>query len=168
MEPCTAFRSIPKPLVAFPWGSRSTTSVRMPLRASTLARFTTVVVLPTPPFWFAQAIVRATQRPARNTLTERDSTIDGSWAGSIERCRDRVDKGDTRRIAADHPWVPSTHGTPRSTPVARETALVPPGHCPDREPVGYSATTLPPPSIEGEPGSRAANQRLIAEGSCIS
>ena len=29
--------------------------------ASWLARFTTVVVLPTPPFWFAQAIVWPTQ-----------------------------------------------------------------------------------------------------------
>jgi hypothetical protein len=35
-----------------------------------------VVVLPTPPFWFAQAIVWATQCPARYALTENHSTID--------------------------------------------------------------------------------------------
>jgi hypothetical protein len=36
---------------------------------------TTVVVFPTPPFWFAQAIVWATQWPVWKALTNTNSTI---------------------------------------------------------------------------------------------
>src|SRR5262245_30944834 len=61
MEPVTSSRSMPKPLVALPWGSRSTTSTRSPRRTSEVPRFTTVVVLPTPPFWLVQASVRLTR-----------------------------------------------------------------------------------------------------------
>ena len=50
--------------------------MRSPERARRLARFTTVVVFPTPPFWFAQAIVRPTQRSARTGFTEVDFTIE--------------------------------------------------------------------------------------------
>ena len=46
----------PKPLVAFACGSRSITSTVLRIRANAAAKFTTVVVLPTPPFWFATAI----------------------------------------------------------------------------------------------------------------
>ena len=42
--------SIPRPVVAFPWGSRSMTSTLKPSSASAAPRFTDVVVLPTPPF----------------------------------------------------------------------------------------------------------------------
>src|ERR1035437_875963 len=56
-------RSRPKPLVAFPWGSRSTTRTASPARARYVARLTTVVVLPTPPFWLAQAMIWPTQVP---------------------------------------------------------------------------------------------------------
>src|ERR1700694_516446 len=52
-------RRRPRPLVALPWGSRSTTSTRFSEAASEAARFTAVVVLPTPPFWFATARIRA-------------------------------------------------------------------------------------------------------------
>jgi hypothetical protein len=45
-----ASRSIPVPLVAFPWGSPSMSSVRRSATAKLAARFTAVVVLPTPPF----------------------------------------------------------------------------------------------------------------------
>src|SRR4029077_20691911 len=34
------------------------------------ARFTAVVVFPTPPFWFATAIIRANRPPNRGKLTE--------------------------------------------------------------------------------------------------
>jgi hypothetical protein len=40
-------------MVALPCGSRSITSTRWSTRASPAARLTVVVVLPTPPFWFA-------------------------------------------------------------------------------------------------------------------
>ena len=43
---------------ALPCGSRSMTSTRRPPRARAVARFTAVVVLPTPPFWFAMTKVR--------------------------------------------------------------------------------------------------------------
>src|SRR5690606_38889793 len=41
-----------------PCGSRSITNTRAPLRASAAARLTVVVVLPTPPFWFAIVKIR--------------------------------------------------------------------------------------------------------------
>src|ERR1035437_6782604 len=45
----------PRPLVALPWGSESTTRTRMSLAARAAARLMAVVVLPTPPFWLAIA-----------------------------------------------------------------------------------------------------------------
>src|SRR5947208_752009 len=51
-------RSMPTPLVELPWGSASMSSVLRSAVASEAARFTAVVVLPTPPFWFAIAITR--------------------------------------------------------------------------------------------------------------
>ena len=55
---CTLAFSTPQPMVALPCGSRSTSSTRRCVAASEAARFTAVVVLPTPPFWFATAITR--------------------------------------------------------------------------------------------------------------
>ena len=43
--------SLLSPLVAFPWESASTSIVLYPLSARNAARFTAVVVFPTPPFW---------------------------------------------------------------------------------------------------------------------
>lgn len=53
-------RTTPIPLVAFPWGSPSMSKVRRSATARLAARFTAVVVLPTPPFWLAMAMTRAT------------------------------------------------------------------------------------------------------------
>src|ERR1700679_1944444 len=47
----------PRPLVALACGSRSTSSTRAPRSARQAARLTEVVVFPTPPFWFATAII---------------------------------------------------------------------------------------------------------------
>ena len=44
---------MPLPIVALPCGSRSTSRTRWPSAARPAARLTLVVVLPTPPFWFA-------------------------------------------------------------------------------------------------------------------
>ena len=44
-------------------GSRSTASTRLPCSASATARFSVVVVFATPPFWFANAITRASVAP---------------------------------------------------------------------------------------------------------
>src|SRR5690348_12118038 len=48
---------MPSPLVLLDWGSASTTRTWTPRSASAAPRFRAVVVLPTPPFWFAMAIV---------------------------------------------------------------------------------------------------------------
>src|SRR5690242_3153047 len=44
-------------IVLLAWGSRSTSSVRLPRSASAAARLMAVVVLPTPPFWLAMATI---------------------------------------------------------------------------------------------------------------
>src|SRR5437660_9448410 len=49
---------IPSAVLALPWGSRSMTRVLSPCTASAAARLTAVVVLPTPPFWFATVNTR--------------------------------------------------------------------------------------------------------------
>src|SRR5712691_10468604 len=48
------------PVEAFPCGSRSITRIRYPRSASAAPKLTAVVDLPTPPFWFAIATIRAT------------------------------------------------------------------------------------------------------------
>src|SRR6267154_27733 len=45
-------------MVALPCGSRSISSTRRRVAARDAARLTAVVVLPTPPFWFAMAMTR--------------------------------------------------------------------------------------------------------------
>src|SRR3977135_2536229 len=50
--------STPLPMVALPCGSRSISSARRRVAARDAARLTAVVVLPTPPFWFAMAMTR--------------------------------------------------------------------------------------------------------------
>lgn len=53
------FRSVmPSAVLALPWGSRSMTRVLRPWSARAAARLTAVVVLPTPPFWFATVKTR--------------------------------------------------------------------------------------------------------------
>ena len=49
------------PLVVLPCGSRSTISTFLPSAATQDERLTAVVVLPTPPFWFAIATIFATR-----------------------------------------------------------------------------------------------------------
>src|SRR5579871_3233507 len=49
---------MPSPVDALPWGSRSTISTVSLTAASAVPRFIAVVVLPTPPFWFAMARMR--------------------------------------------------------------------------------------------------------------
>src|SRR5215831_12972894 len=46
---------MPSPVLALPWGSRSTSSTWSPTAARAVARLIAVVVLPTPPFWLAMA-----------------------------------------------------------------------------------------------------------------
>ena len=52
-----SFLVTPAADVAFHWGSISIKRVFLPVAAKLAARFTAVVVFPTPPFWFAMARV---------------------------------------------------------------------------------------------------------------
>src|SRR5690242_3237340 len=52
--------------VAFACESQSTRSVRWSAAARQDARFTAVVVFPTPPFWFATAMIRANPRSPKS------------------------------------------------------------------------------------------------------
>src|SRR5215831_9404667 len=52
---------MPRPLVLFDCGSRSITRTWAPRSASAAPRFMTVVVFPTPPFWFATAMIRGVE-----------------------------------------------------------------------------------------------------------
>src|ERR1700730_2561918 len=54
----SGFFTRPRPLVEFDCGSQSTSSVLTSAAASEAARLMAVVVLPTPPFWFATAMTR--------------------------------------------------------------------------------------------------------------
>src|SRR4051794_10969768 len=76
---------MPTPLVAFPCGSPSMSSVLCSAAARLAARFTAVVVLPTPPFWFAMAITRAT--------FFRDLGIEGRLAGTSAPLLHRAPSG---------------------------------------------------------------------------
>jgi len=59
VDAATSRLSTPLPMVALPCESRSTSSTRRGAAARAAARFTAVVVLPTPPFWLAMAMMRA-------------------------------------------------------------------------------------------------------------
>src|SRR5215469_13960275 len=68
---------MPRPLVLLDCGSRSLTRTWAPRSASAAPRFMTVVVFPTPPFWFATAMIRGVEISALaltcgNSTTWRD------------------------------------------------------------------------------------------------
>ena len=56
--------------VALAWESQSTRRVGCSAVARQAAKFTAVVVLPTPPFWFATAIIRAKNNLASENLAK--------------------------------------------------------------------------------------------------
>src|ERR1700736_4703264 len=56
--------------VALAWESQSTRRVGCSAAARQAARFTAVVVLPTPPFWFATAMIRAKYSPESENLAK--------------------------------------------------------------------------------------------------
>src|SRR5215471_3848800 len=78
---------MPNPLVALPWGSMSTRRTRLPCKASPAARFTEVVVLPTPPFWLATATILAmVQQEVRGCSTWNiEIMFRQSPLGSVQR-----------------------------------------------------------------------------------
>src|SRR5437867_10316287 len=105
MERADADLSTPRALVALPWGSMSTTRTRLPARTSSAARLTTVVVLPTPPFWLANATVPLTRPPMGSRsqaliLTESRSIpfVETRSRGSSDGGLDARPTGPSRRL----------------------------------------------------------------------
>src|SRR6516165_1116502 len=97
---------------AFPCGSRSTTSTRLPCRARQAARLTAVVVLPTPPFWLA--IVMTRQEGGR---------------GHSRSFPPRAASAASAALATGAAWLPATGpGTPPAgIPLSVGPAVLPAG-----------------------------------------
>ena len=74
MEGTSEWCSTPSAVEALPCGSRSTTSTCRPCRARAAAMFTVVVVLPTPPFWFATVRTRVSSGVGSGSPTRPAST----------------------------------------------------------------------------------------------
>src|SRR5215212_957322 len=66
---------MPRPVLALPCASRSTISTARPLAARAVPRLMAVVVLPTPPFWFAIASTRP--RPGEGGSVASDTAQSG-------------------------------------------------------------------------------------------
>src|SRR3954464_9411843 len=108
---------MPKPLVAFPCGSRSTTSTRFSCAAREAERFTAVVVFPTPPFWFTTARTNAMRTlphggdarvPRGSDINQgADRTFKRRRAGEIPRSGFRA-APPTRIFSAPGLWRGST------------------------------------------------------------
>ena len=80
--------SRPAPVVALPCGSRSTSSTRRFIAARLAARLTAVVVLPTPPFWFATAMMRVIALRCRRTMTRwRAASSPGTSSAGVATTR---------------------------------------------------------------------------------
>ena len=60
----------PMAAVVLAWESQSTRRVGCSAAARQAAKFTAVVVFPTPPFWFATAIIRAKRTPESENLAK--------------------------------------------------------------------------------------------------
>src|SRR5262252_1645024 len=70
--------------------SQSTRSVGWPALARHAERLTAVVVFPTPPFWLATAMIRATEPPLSENLAKHDLRcklfhVEQSWSVENER-----------------------------------------------------------------------------------
>ena len=80
---------MPLPMVALPCGSRSTSSTRRFVAPRLAARLTLVVVLPTPPFWFVIARMRAiaSSGVARCSTRWRSASSPGTASGMTFRTR---------------------------------------------------------------------------------
>src|SRR5688572_4809168 len=72
-----------KEMLLFACGSRSISNTLRPRMARAAARFTAVVVFPTPPFWFAMATIKSTAPPRRVGVC-RSQSSKGSWAQFCE------------------------------------------------------------------------------------
>src|ERR1035437_7790298 len=88
IECVTRATLIPRPTDRFACASMSTQSTLRPLSASAPAILMVVVVLPTPPFWFAIAITLATGVSPRSECWNSSRTTAGRRLGSTELASD--------------------------------------------------------------------------------
>src|SRR6266446_1774557 len=108
-------RETPIPLVAFPWGSRSTTRERCSCAAREAARLTAVVVLPTPPFWFTTARTNAMRPPLPHrgeARVPRGSHIDQGANRTFHLNRGERFRGSARRRRPASSGLGTCLGTP--------------------------------------------------------
>src|SRR5580658_4121037 len=96
--------STPLPMVALPCGSMSMSNTRRRVAASDAARLTAVVVLPTPPFWFAMAMTRFIGRQctalSRPELSSGDQFLRMKRGTAQPLARDLVGHGTRRTVLA--------------------------------------------------------------------
>src|SRR5579871_10801 len=97
--------STPLPIVALPCGSMSMSNTRRRVAASDAARLTAVVVLPTPPFWFAMAMTRfigrqCTALSRRSELSSGDQFLRTKRGPTQPLARDLVGHGTRRTVLA--------------------------------------------------------------------
>ena len=158
----------PSAVEALPCGSRSTTSTRSPCRASAAARLTVVVVLPTPPFWFATVMHPGGRgggevgRPDRPAPPPRSAAARGDRGVDVRRLRFHV-KHRPRTTARS-----SGHGRPARSDRPRSPCLAPGAVDPDdRTTAGRSTPTAdgrtsrarPPPGQRRQPPRPAHSRR---------
>src|SRR6185437_8900477 len=99
---------MPSPVLALPCGSRSNSKTFLSAAAKAVARLTAVVVLPTPPFWLAMAIMRG--------ATAGFASVDSSRTGAkvtadvlqSQNAARRV--GQARRLVRRHIPLFNRHG----------------------------------------------------------
>src|SRR5437660_2654067 len=101
--------------VALAWESQSTRRVGCSAVARQAARFTAVVVLPTPPFWFATAMIRAKYSPESENLAKSSQ---GCKMFHVEQPFDSEKSGFGGRIVQCetlfcHPIAPLRHSAIR-------------------------------------------------------
>ena len=94
----------PSAVDALPCGSLSRTSTLSPACASAAARFTVVVVLPTPPFWFATVITRVLggrgNRRPRSSIRRRASCCSCAMSGVSSDASGRLSTSAARRVSS--------------------------------------------------------------------
>src|SRR5437899_2695490 len=126
-------RSMPSPVEALPCGSMSTTSTRWPTAARPVARLIAVVVLPTPPFWLAMAMMRPLRSDAliapshhdhgaARAAAEVDPALAARQAGKLGRIEEMPAPGIRQGARADQ--------VDGALPLLQQRQIgLQPGHC---------------------------------------
>src|ERR1700737_1053565 len=131
---------MPLPIVALPCGSRSIRRTRCPCDARLAARLTAVVVLPTPPFWFATqkifAIVGISLFTASNGVFRIPRADRSASGAAVDRDFDEMPLRLERRHSKADDLRRSRTGRPPLYLAVGRHAL----HSPDRSALGNQMT----------------------------